>query len=39
MSIMLIELTKNNKYKNKFSSKTCSILANKKQGIIVNKRR
>lgn len=39
MSIMLIELTENNHYKNKYLLSTYSILANKKQGIVVNKRR
>lgn len=39
MKRVLIELTENNNYKNKFLIKTCSILSNKKQGIVVNKRR
>lgn len=40
MTKILLELTENNNYKNKFLvEKTCSVLVNKKQGISVNKRR
>ena len=35
----LTELTENNSYKSKYLVSTYSILANKKQGIVVNKRR
>ena len=38
MKILLFEITKQNTYKNKFKE-AYSILANKKQGIVVYKRR
>ena len=39
MNKVPIEITENNHYKNKFLKNTYSILSNKKQGIIVYKRR